>query len=193
MRCNEQYFKVTGSNAVDLEEQRRIILENIYEEDHQTVFDLFDSADRSILNGAEADVRRLKDDGSTIWIHMHVYLLKKQGGDKLYYGSISDVTEQKQREQRLNASQRALSAVVHISEKDPSFMKLTEENRMLSKNGYIWVLDQSKYMEYQDRQFLQGIIMDITETVNLRNQMTHLLSHLPESIFLLRTREGRTF
>lgn len=39
------------------------------------------------------------------------------------------MTEQKQREQRLNASQRALSAVVHISEKDPSFMKLTEENR----------------------------------------------------------------
>lgn len=412
VRCNEQYFKVTGSNAVDLEEQRRIILENIYEEDHQTVFDLFDSADRSILNGAEADVRRLKDDGSTIWIHMHVYLLKKQGGDKLYYGSISDVTEQKQREQRLNASQRALSAVVHISEKDPSFMKLTEENRrtaasifaqmspggmiggycedgfplyfanhemvrllgygsfeefeqaidgrvintihpddreqvakdigpeyyagleytttyrmpkkdgswfwsldkgkvieaedgrfaivsactdisepmsvqqqlaernailmrksqelaflnndmpggyhrcedtpdydflyisdrflqifgftrqeikdrfgnkfmnmvhpddrhlvsagveelerqdvivnfeyrMLSKNGYIWVIDQSRYMEYQGRQFLQGIITDITETVNLRNRMSHLFVHLPESIFLLRIREGR--
>lgn len=129
IRCNEQYFKVTGSNSVDLEEQRRIILENIYKEDHQSVWDVFHRADHSILNGAGTDVRRLKDDGSTIWIHMHVYLLKEQGNEKLYYGSISDVTEQKRKEERLNASQRALSAVVHISEKDPSFMKLTEENR----------------------------------------------------------------
>lgn len=62
---------------------------------------------------------------------------------------------------------------------------------MLSKNGYIWVIDQSRYMEYQGRQFLQGIITDITETVNLRNRMSHLFVHLPESIFLLRIREGR--
>ena len=46
-------------------------------------------------------------------------------------------------------------------------------------------------MEYQGRQFLQGIITDITETVNLRNRMSHLFVHLPESIFLLRIREGR--
>ena len=65
------------------------------------------------------------------------------------------------------------------------------EYRMLSKNGYIWVIDQSRYMEYQGRQFLQGIITDITETVNLRNRMSHLFVHLPESIFLLRIREGR--
>lgn len=412
VRCNEQYFKITGSNSVDLEEQRRIILESIYKEDHETVFDVFDRADRNVLNGAEADVRRLRDDGSTIWIHMHIYFLKEQGDHKLYYGSISDVTEQKHREQMLNASQRALSAVVHISEKDSSFMKLTEENRrtaasifaqmspggmiggycedgfplyfanhemvrllgydsyeefkqaiggkvintihpddreqvakdigpkyyagleytttyrmpkkdgtwfwsldkgkvieaedgrlaivsactdisepmsvqqqlternallmrktqelaflnsdmpggyhrcadtpdfdflyvsdrflqifgftkqeiqelfdnkflnmvhpddrhlvsagaaaleqkkifdnfeyrMLSKNGYIWVIDQSKYMEYQGKQFLQGIVLDITETVNLRNRMSHLLKRLPESIFLLRARDGR--
>lgn len=407
VRCNELYFKITGSNAVDLEEQRRIILENIYEEDHPAVLDVFCRADRNVLNGAEADVRRLKDDGSTIWIHMHVYLLKEQGDHKLYYGSISDVTEQKHREQRLSASQHALSAVVHISENDSSFMKLAEENRriaasifaqmspggmiggycedgfplyfanhemvrlldynsfeefekaiggkvintihpddreqvakdigpsyyagleytttyrmpkkdgswfwtldkgkvieaedgrlaivsactdisepmrvqqqlsernamlmrknqelaflnhdmpggyhrcadtpdfdflyvsdrflrifgftrkelqerfdnkfmnmvhpddrhlvsagvekleqqdvitnfeyrMLSKHGYIWVIDQSKYMEYQGRQFLQGIILDITEMVHVRSRMVHLLSYLPECIFLLR-------
>ncbi|MBS7009248.1 EAL domain-containing protein [Anaerostipes sp.] len=411
VRANEQYFKITGTNSVDLEEQRRFILENIYEEDRKTVFDMFSRADLNVLNGAESDVRRLKDNGDTIWLHMHVYLLKEQDNRKLYYGSVSDVTEQKLREQRLAASQRALSAVVHISEKDSSFMKLTEDNRrtaasifaqmspggmiggycedgfplyfanhemvrlldydsfeeldkaidgkvintihpddreqvardigpeyyagleyttsyrmpkkdgtwfwtldkgkvieaedgrlaivsactdisepmrvqlqlaernsmlmrknqelaflnhdmpggyhrcsdtpgfeflyvsdrflqifgytkqelqdrfdnkfmnmvhpddrslvlngveeleqddkvknleyrMLSKNGYIWVIDQSKYMEYQGKQFLQGVVLDVTESVNLRSQMQHLLKHLPESISLLWTDDG---
>lgn len=411
VRANEQYFKVNGTNSVDLEEQRRSILYNIYEEDRKKVFDLFRRADQNVLTGAEADVRRLKDNGNTIWLHMHVYLLKKQDSQRLYYGSVSDVTEQKLKEQRLDASQRALSAVVHISENDSSFMKLTEENRrtaasifaqmspggmiggycedgfplyfanhemvrlldydsfeeleqaiegkvvntihpddreqvakdigpeyyagleytttyrmpkkdgtwfwtldkgkiieaedgrlaivsactdisepmsaqlqlaernamlmrknkelaflnndmpggyhrcsdtpgfeflyvsdrflqifgytrqeirdifdnkymnmvhpddrllvengvveleqndehknfeyrMLSKRGYIWVIDQSKYMEYHGKQFLQGIVMDVTESVNLRSQMKHLLNHLPESISLLGIEHG---
>ena len=52
--------------------------------------------------------------------------LREQDGHSLYYGAVSDITVQKQREQLLINSQRALSAVVHISENDSSFMKLTE-------------------------------------------------------------------
>lgn len=411
VRANELYFKITGTNSVDLEEQRQSIIESIYEADRETVFALFDRAGSSVLNGAETDVRRLKDNGDTIWLHMHVYLLKEQDDQRLYYGSVSDVTEQKLREQRLAASQRALSAVVHISENDSSFMKLTEDNRrtaasifaqmspggmiggycedgfplyfanhemvrlldydsfeeleraiegkvintihpddraqvakdigleyyagleytttyrmpkkdgtwfwtldkgkvieaedgrlaivsactdisepmsvqlqlaerntmlmhknqelaflnhdmpggyhrcadtpgfeflyvsdrflqifgytrkelqdlfdnkfmnmvhpddrplvsngvveleqkdeirnleyrMLSKDGYIWIIDQSKYMKYQGKQFLQGVVMDVTESVNLQSQMEHLLEYLPESVSLLGTENG---
>ena len=67
------------------------------------------------------------------YTHLDVYkrqfFLREQDGHWLYYGAISDISQQKQREQQLEASQRALSSAVHISEKDESFMTLTEENR----------------------------------------------------------------
>ena len=59
------------------------------------------------------------------------------------------------------------------------------EYRMLGKNGYIWVIDQSRYMEYGGKTFLQGVVLDVTETVELRNKMKLLMKHMPESVYLL--------
>ncbi len=36
--------------------------------------------------------------GKTIWMHIHVFFLKEQDGHRFYYGSVSDVTMQKERE-----------------------------------------------------------------------------------------------
>lgn len=129
LRVNEQYCALTGDNVVELEERRRFILEDTREEDRGQALRIFTDAYEHPLTGAEGDIRRRKGDGSVIWMHLRVFFLREQDGHRLYYGAVSDVTEQKHREQRLEASQRALSAVVHISQKDESFMKLTEENR----------------------------------------------------------------
>lgn len=64
------------------------------------------------------------------------------------------------------------------------------EYRMTAKKGYIWVVDQSRYMEYSGRTFLQGVILDITETVELRNKMKLLMKHLPEAVSLLTYKDG---
>ncbi|RGY99686.1 EAL domain-containing protein [Clostridium sp. AM58-1XD] len=129
LRVNEQYYKVTGMNPVDLEEGKKNILEAVYQEDYGTILHIFSEAYRNQLKGAEGDVRRYKGDGSVVWIHFRAFFLREQDGRKLYYGSISDVSEQKQKEKRLEASQRALAAVVNVSNKDRAFMRLTEENR----------------------------------------------------------------
>ena len=60
---------------------------------------------------------------------------------------------------------------------------------MLGKNGYIWVIDQSRYMEYGGKTFLQGVVLDVTETVELRNKMKLLMKHMPESVYLLTYRK----
>ena len=91
--------------------------------------DIFLQARKNIPNGALGEVRYLREDGNTIWLQLRIFFLREQDGHSLYYGAVSDITVQKQREQLLINSQRALSAVVHISENDSSFMKLTEENR----------------------------------------------------------------
>lgn len=60
------------------------------------------------------------------------------------------------------------------------------EYRMLSKKGYIWVVEQSKYTEVHGEKCIQGIVFDVTEAAKLRNQMKILKEHAPENIFLCR-------
>lgn len=126
---NEQYYRVTGSNPVDLEAHRKEGMRYVYEDDRQKLLDIFGEAFRSPVNGGKGKVRRLSGKGNTLWVQLHVFFIKEQDGHRMYYASLSDVTEQTLREHKLESSQRALSAVVHISENDKAFMKLTEENR----------------------------------------------------------------
>ena len=129
VRVNKQYYKITGTNPVDLEEGRKTILNTIYKSDHSIALDIFHRAYQNRITGAEGDIRRLKDDGATIWLHLRAFFMKEQDNHLLFYGVVSDATEQKRREQQLQASQQALSAVIHLADTDEPFMKLTEENR----------------------------------------------------------------
>ena len=69
-------------------------------------------------------------------MHIRVFFLKEENDRKLYYGTISDVTERKLKEQILEESQKELSAVIGISENDASFMQLAEENRKAAAAMY---------------------------------------------------------
>lgn len=129
VRANEEYCKVMHTNLVDLEEHRLGILDWIHREDQQKALEIFGSARTDLLNGAQGEVRRLLDNGDMIWVQIRVFFLREQGGRQLFYGALCDVTEQRRREQELKASQRALAAVVHISESDEGLLTVTEENR----------------------------------------------------------------
>ena len=132
LQVNEQYCALTGTNAIDLEDQRRSILDDVREEDRGQAFDIFTEAYQNPLKGSEGDVRRRRSDGTFMWMHLRVFFLHEQDGRRLFYGAVTDITEQRRREQKLESSQRALSAVVHIAENDESFMKLPEENRRVA-------------------------------------------------------------
>ena len=86
----------------------RTILEGIYEEVRPAAVDIFRRARLDPLNGAEGDIRRLCEGEGTIWMHLRAFFLREQGGHQIFYGAVSDVTEQRRREQKLEASQRAL-------------------------------------------------------------------------------------
>ncbi len=129
LRANEQYCRITGADLSELTPGHKTELDNVYPEDQAKTMELFQQARRNIPVGAVGEIRYLREDGNTIWLQLRVFYLREQDGHSLYYGAASDITVQKQREQQLINSQRALSAVVHISENDSSFMKLTEENR----------------------------------------------------------------
>ena len=75
VRVNKQYYKIAGTNPVDLEEGRKTILNTIYKSDHSIALDIFHRAyQKNRITGAEGDIRRLKDDRATIWLHLRAFL-----------------------------------------------------------------------------------------------------------------------
>lgn len=111
LRANEQYCMITEISPFDLEEQRKSIMDNVYPKDRDIVWDIFHRAQHNSLLGAEGSIRRLKADGSVIWIHLRIFFLKEQDGHIYYYGSINATAARKIREK-----DRALHLSIRRSE-----------------------------------------------------------------------------
>lgn len=65
------------------------------------------------------------------------------------------------------------------------------EYRMKAKKGYIWVIDQTRQVEYKGEVFYQGSVVDVTDTVALRNNMKLLMQSATEDILILTAVNGK--
>lgn len=237
LRANQQYCRVTHTNIGDLETHRESFFENIYQEDRQKFLDTFQRARNDTINGAETEIRHILPGGESIWVHLRAFFLREQDGYSLFYSSVSDVSEQLEREQQLDMpggyhrcsstpgfeftyiSDRFLDMFGYTGDEiwhlfDNKFLNMVHpddrrlvaqetaglreemvspnlEYRMLAKHGYIWVVDQSRYMDYANKRFYQGVIIDVTKTVVLRNKLQMLLRNMPEDIILVTNQNGQ--
>lgn len=103
---NQEYYRVTGCNPVDLEERRKFIMNQIHKEDRERLLQIFEEAGRNPLMGAEGIVRRYRLNGEMMWLSMRVFFLRENDGHRLFCGSVNDVTEMKQQEERLGELER---------------------------------------------------------------------------------------
>ena len=60
----------------------------------------------------------------------------------------------------------------------------------MGKQGYVWVIDQSRYMHFNGTSFLQGVVIDVTETVELRNKMRMLMENSPDNVVMVYYKDG---
>lgn len=100
LSVNEEYYRVTGCNPVDLEERRQFIMLQIYEEDKEKVLQIFDRAYRNSMRGAEGTVRRYRLNGELMWFHLRIFFLREQDEHRIYCGSVSDVTKEREQEEQ---------------------------------------------------------------------------------------------
>lgn len=127
--ANDQYCRLMGMDLIEVQEQRTDIAELVYEADRDDFYQALEQAFCNAPEGAAANVRRMRKDGETVVVHVRLFFLRERDGHRLFYGSVSDVTDQLSKARLLESSQRALAAVVEVSSHDPSFMSLDEENR----------------------------------------------------------------
>ena len=82
---------------------------------------------------------------------------------------------------------KAVRTTENLSQQDESF---DLEYRMLAKDGYIWVIDQTSVLEYNGTRFFQGVVTNVTKNIELRNQMQLLEKYSPVDIVLITCRKN---
>lgn len=131
-QVNNEYYHVTGCNSVDLRERQRLISRQVHPDDLALVKAMFDEAYEHPVTGAEATFRRYRLNGDLMWMRMRAFFLRREQDRTIFFASLSDVTEQKEQEEELRASQEVLSSALNISSPQKSFGDLTADNRQLA-------------------------------------------------------------
>ncbi|MEY8356046.1 EAL domain-containing protein [Lachnospiraceae bacterium 54-53] len=129
LRVNEEYYRVTGDNPVDMEERRRYVLSKIYKDDIDWLLNIFENAYGNPVRGAEGIFRRYRSGGELMWVHLRVFFLREQDGHRLYYGSVRDATEQMEQRRKLEDSQKILGDVLKLAGRNISFENIAQENQ----------------------------------------------------------------
>ena len=93
IRFNQQFVELIGLESEVLEERRYHIQNYFYPEDLEKFFTTLDKAAEDHINGASGLFRIYKPNGALLWMQLHVYLLRRDMGKDIFYGSARDMTE----------------------------------------------------------------------------------------------------
>lgn len=134
LQVNNGYYQVTGCNPTDLGERQTWIYRMLHPDDLPKVLAMFDRAENHPIAGAEATFRRYRLSGELGWFHLKAYFLKREGGRRIFYAGISDVTEQKRQEEALLSSRAVLDSVLNVATTKGKIDSLAEEYRSIASH-----------------------------------------------------------
>lgn len=130
LQVNNEYYRVTGCNSIDLRERQVAISNQVHPDDQPIVKAMFNEALRHPVTGAQSVIRRYRLNGELMWLRMRAFFLRREQDRIIFFASLSDVTEQKEQESKLRASQSSLDGVLGLARSSgKSLDDLTFENR----------------------------------------------------------------
>lgn len=93
VRVNEQYLELAGLSKRDKEDCYRRFWSHVRDDDRQLLYSIFAQSHNNQSQGAQGYIHFVKDDGEVLWVHIRLFFLREKGGHKLFYGSLTDMTE----------------------------------------------------------------------------------------------------
>ncbi|MEG1098078.1 MAG: PAS domain-containing protein, partial [Raoultibacter sp.] len=129
LQVNNHYCRITECTISDLEEHRYSMGDMVHPDDLDAMMSLFDYAEKNPATGAEGTIRRYRLAGGLMWVNFCIFFLREQDHKKIFYATLSDVTDQKKQEEALAASQEALNKMLELSSLNLDAPKLATENR----------------------------------------------------------------
>lgn len=115
IRTNDTYDRSIMSKDGD-EERRRFPLKYVYPDDKENFLRVFHNAYQNPLEGASGEFRYIKQDNRIVWYRIKAFFLREQNGRKMFYGSVTDLVSEKQRELEVNITEKKLESALRLSQ-----------------------------------------------------------------------------
>ena len=94
-RVNEQYYRLAGVATQKDDDFHKRFWNHVRDDDRQLLVSIFEQAYENPINGASGFIHYLRADEKVLWVYIRVFFLREKEGHKLFYASLSDMTEQK--------------------------------------------------------------------------------------------------
>lgn len=94
-RVNEQYFQLAGIPRQEEEDYRKRFWNSVRDDDRQLLYSIFAQAYENVAEGASGFINFLRRDGVVLWVNAKVFFLREKDGHRLYYASLTDMTDVK--------------------------------------------------------------------------------------------------
>ncbi|MEG2516761.1 MAG: EAL domain-containing protein [Raoultibacter sp.] len=132
LQVNERYCRITECTMDSLEAHRYSIGRMVHPDDFDSFMNLFKQAEQQPVEGAEGYIRRYRLSGDIMWVYFRIFFLREQNNKKIFYATLTDVTEQKKQEAALASSQEALNEIIGLSPVDDESSALADENQLVA-------------------------------------------------------------
>lgn len=94
-RVNEPYFRLSGMETQQSEDFHKRFWSHVRDDERPLLVSIFEQAYENPMNGATGFIHYLRIDEEILWVYIRVFFLREKDGHKLFYASLSDMTEQK--------------------------------------------------------------------------------------------------
>lgn len=121
VRYNEQFYEAV--DVPDFVDRLTCIHRFLPKSDLPRLTQLLHAAQSDRLNGSKGILHFYKTDGSLTTFHMHFYYLHNEGDDKIFYGSVRNIT-------KLSTLEKQMSLLSHFSKDTVLFLSRTAEGHI---------------------------------------------------------------
>ena len=118
VRYNEQFYEAV--DVPDFTDRLTCIQRFLPKADVPRIAELLRLAQRDRLNGSKGLLHFYKTDGTLTTFHMHFYYLHSEGEEKIFYGSVRNIT-------KLSNLEKQMSLLSHISTDTVLFLSRTSD------------------------------------------------------------------
>ena len=113
-RVNEPYFRLADISVKDAALKNKKFWIHVRDDDRQLLFTIFAQAYENQSGGASGYIHFVRSDGVVLWVQIRIYFLRENEGHKLFFGSLTDLTELHDKKQTV---ERLTAEVLELGEK----------------------------------------------------------------------------
>ena len=115
IRTNDIYERSIMTQGKEDKMSHKFPIQSVHPDDRDILFDIFKRAVENPLEGAHGEVRYIRDNGNMVCFRIRAFYLRENNGKKMFYGSVTDISSEKQQEMNLRIAQKQLESALRLS------------------------------------------------------------------------------